>query len=281
MNSKTRTRTQHIVFNILFHVVMVVIAIIMILPFLWMLSSSLKEVYDVFKVPIVWVPNPPVFRNYVEIFQQQPLAMFIVNSFKITLFVLVGQVILCSMTAYAFARIQFPGRKPLFLTYISTLMIPSQVIILPTYLLLNVIGWLDTHLALMIPGLFSVYGVFLMRQFFLTVPKELEEAAEIDGCSTPMTFWRIMLPQVKPALATLSVFSFMGVWNDFLAPLIYLTTPEKFTLTLGLSFFRGTYATQWNYVMAGSVISVLPIMVIYIFAQRYFVEGISMSGIKG
>lgn len=281
MQTRKTIRASRLLSVTLFHLLMIPISVVMVVPFLWMISSSLKEVYEVFKVPVVWIPIPPKLENYVEIFRQQPMLQFILNSIKITLCVIVGQVFLCSLAAYSFARIPFRAKQKIFFAYISTLMIPAQVIILPMYLLLVRIGWADTHMALIVPGLFSAYGVFLMRQFFLGIPKELEEAAEIDGCSIPRTFWRIMLPQVKPALATLTVFCFMGVWNDFLGPLIYLTTPEKFTLTLGLAFFQGTYTTQWNYVMAGSVISVTPIFIAYVFAQRYFVEGISMSGIKG
>jgi multiple sugar transport system permease protein len=266
---------------IIFHSFMIIISIIMAIPFFWMLSSSFKESYDIVKVPPVWFPKVYKWENYTSLFTEQPTGLFIINSFKITLSVVVGQLFFSSLAGYAFARIKFKFRDSVFFLYIATLMIPSQVSLVPLYLIMSRIGWLDTFWPLILPGFFSAFGVFMLRQFFLTLPIELEEAAELDGCNPFQTFYKIMLPLVKPALATLGVFTFMGNWNDLIGPLIFLSSPEKFPLTLGLTFFQGIYTSQWNYIMAGGIVSVIPILVIYFAAQSYFEKGIALSGIKG
>jgi multiple sugar transport system permease protein len=282
IQEESRQRKKQLIGRkIIFHVLMILLSFAMFLPFLWMVSSSLKGQYDVLKAPPVWIPEVIHWRNYIDIFTEQPTLLFIFNSFKITLSVVVGQLFFSSLAGYAFARIKFKGRNALFLLYIGTLMIPGQVTMIPLYLIMSQIGWLDTHWPLIIPPFFSAFGVFLMRQFFLTLPKELEEAAELDGCNPFQTYWRIMLPQVKPALAALGVFTFMASWNDLLGPLIYLTSVDKFPLTLGLTFFQGIYTSQWNFIMAGGVISIIPILVLYLAAQKFFERGIVLSGLKG
>ncbi len=188
--------------------------------------------------------------------------------------------IVCSMGAYAFSRLKFAGRDALFLLILGTMMIPYHVTMIPTFKIMKELGWLNTHQALIVPALFSPFGIFLLRQFFLTIPKELEQAAMIDGCGYPRIFWHVIVPNAKPALTTLAIFIFMGTWNDFLGPLIYLNDDKLKTLTLGLATFQGTYTTQWNYMMAGALIVLLPVLLVYSFAQRYFVEGIAMSGMK-
>ena len=270
-----------IVRRVLLYLLLIIIAVVMLVPFLWMVSTSLKEQYDAVKIPPVWVPIPPRWQNYVDLFTQQPMLQFMLNTIKIVFFVVLGQLFFSSLAAYSFARIKFQGRTVMFFFYIATLMVPGQVTMIPTYLMFAKVGFTDTHWALILPAFFSAFGVFLLRQFFMSLPKELEEAAEIDGCNPFTTYWRIMLPLIVPAMLTLGVFTLMNTWNDYMGPLIYLSTPEKYTMTLGIAYFKGIYTTQWNLVMAGSVLSVIPILIAYLCAQKYFVEGIAFSGVKG
>ena len=267
--------------RVLLYIVLILIAVIMVVPFLWMLSTSLKTQYDAVKIPPVWIPDPPQWENYVKLFTEQPMFQFMLNTIKIVFFVVLGQLFFSSLAAYSFARISFKGRNVVFFFYIATLMVPGQVTMIPTYLMFAKAGLTDNHLALILPAFFSAFGVFLLRQFFMSLPRELEEAAEIDGCNTFMTYWRIMLPLVVPAMLTLGVFTLMNTWNDYMGPLIYLSSPEKYTMTLGIAYFKGVYTTQWNLVMAGSIVSVVPILIAYLCAQKYFIEGIAFSGVKG
>lgn len=278
---KKKKSTSAIVRKVLLYVLLIIIGIIMVVPFLWMISTSLKEQYDTVKIPPVWIPNPPRWQNYVDLFTQQPMLQFMLNTIKILFFVVLGQLFFSSLAAYSFARIKFKGRTVMFFFYIATLMVPGQVTMIPTYLMFAKVGLVDNHIVLILPAFFSAFGVFLLRQFFMSLPKELEEAAEIDGCNPFTTYYRIMLPLIVPAMLTLGVFTLMNTWNDYMGPLIYLTTPEKYTMTLGIAYFKGVYTTQWNLVMAGSVLSVIPILVAYLCAQKYFVEGIAFSGVKG
>ena len=278
---KKKKSTGAIVRKVLLYVLLIIIGIIMVVPFLWMISTSLKEQYDTVKIPPVWIPNPPRWQNYVDLFTQQPMLQFMLNTIKIVFFVVLGQLFFSSLAAYSFARIKFKGRTVMFFFYIATLMVPGQVTMIPTYLMFAKVGLVDNHIVLILPAFFSAFGVFLLRQFFMSLPKELEEAAEIDGCNPFTTYYRIMLPLIVPAMLTLGVFTLMNTWNDYMGPLIYLTTPEKYTMTLGIAYFKGVYTTQWNLVMAGSVLSVIPILVAYLCAQKYFVEGIAFSGVKG
>lgn len=267
--------------RVLLYIVLILIAVIMVVPFLWMLSTSLKTQYDAVKIPPVWIPDPPRWENYVKLFTEQPMFQFMLNTIKIVFFVVLGQLFFSSLAAYSFARISFKGRNVVFFFYIATLMVPGQVTMIPTYLMFAKAGLTDNHLALILPAFFSAFGVFLLRQFFMSLPRELEEAAEIDGCNPFMTYWRIMLPLVVPAMLTLGVFTLMNTWNDYMGPLIYLSSPEKYTMTLGIAYFKGVYTTQWNLVMAGSIVSVVPILIAYLCAQKYFIEGIAFSGVKG
>ena len=278
---KKKKSTSAIVRKVLLYALLIIIGIIMVVPFLWMISTSLKEQYDTVKIPPVWIPNPPRWQNYVDLFTQQPMLQFMLNTIKIVFFVVLGQLFFSSLAAYSFARIKFKGRTVMFFFYIATLMVPGQVTMIPTYLMFAKVGLVDNHIVLILPAFFSAFGVFLLRQFFMSLPKELEEAAEIDGCNPFTTYYRIMLPLIVPATLTLGVFTLMNTWNDYMGPLIYLTTPEKYTMTLGIAYFKGVYTTQWNLVMAGSVLSVIPILVAYLCAQKYFVEGIAFSGVKG
>ena len=276
-----KKKSSAVLRRVLLYIVLILIAVIMVVPFLWMLSTSLKTQYDAVKIPPVWIPDPPRWENYVKLFTEQPMFQFMLNTIKIVFFVVLGQLFFSSLAAYSFARISFKGRNVVFCFYIATLMVPGQVTMIPTYLMFAKAGLTDNHLALILPAFFSAFGVFLLRQFFMSLPRELEEAAEIDGCNPFMTYWRIMLPLVVPAMLTLGVFTLMNTWNDYMGPLIYLSSPEKYTMTLGIAYFKGVYTTQWNLVMAGSIVSVVPILIAYLCAQKYFIEGIAFSGVKG
>ncbi|MBO0993233.1 carbohydrate ABC transporter permease [Bacillus sp. SD088] len=262
------------------HAFLIISSFIMIVPFLWMISSSLKTSNEMYTFPPKWIPTNIMWENYIYMFKSAPWGIYSFNSVKVTIIVVIGHVIVSAMGAYAFARLKFPGRNILFFLILATMMIPYHVTMIPTFKLLRHLGWLNTHLSLIVPPLFGAFGLFLLRQFFLSIPKELEEAARIDGASYPRIFFNIILPISLPSLTTLAIFTFMNQWNDFLAPLIYINDDQLKTLPLGLATFQGTYTTQWNYLMAGSFIVLLPIIIIYIFAQRYFIEGVMMSGLK-
>jgi multiple sugar transport system permease protein len=253
----------------------------MIIPFLWMISTSLKPLVQVFVYPPQWIPRPILWSNYSELWQEMPFGRFALNSTKMAVSVTLGQLLTCSLAGYSFARIRFPGRDVLFLAYLATMMVPGQVTMIPMFILMRELHWIDTHYALIVPALTSAFGTFLMRQFFLGLPVDLEDAAKLDGCNPLDTYWRIALPLSRPILATLAVSTFMGVWNDFLWPLIMINTESKRTLTLGLASLIRQYTTDWTYLMAGSVMMLLPIVVLFFIAQNYFVQGISLTGMKG
>ena len=266
----------------------------MIVPFLWMLSTSLKEPEDVFTFPPKWVPDPVVWENYPKAWKavsvdaeflgihiRNGFTMFYINSIYIAVLTTLGQVVTSAMAAYAFARLRFPGRDKLFMGYLATMMIPGSVTMIPTFILLKYLGWIDTYYALIIPGMFSAYGTFMMRQFFMSLPRDLEDAAKIDGCSLLGIWWRVILPLSKPALATLTTFTFMGSWGSFMWPLIVTNSMEKKTLPIGLASFQGLYTTDWTLLMAGSIIVLIPVLLIFIFNQRFFEKGIQLTGIKG
>ncbi len=267
--------------KIILYTVLTAIGIFMIIPFLWMLSTSLKEAGAVFTYPPQWIPKPFVFRNYVDAWNAVPFGRFFMNSIFVAVCVTFGKVFTSSLAAYAFARLQFPGRDKLFLMYLATMMIPGQVTMIPVFILLKNIGWIDTYYALILPGMFTAYGTFMLRQFFLTIPKELEEAAIIDGLNRWQIYWKIIVPLSKPALATLSTFVFLGSWNEFMWPLIVTNSMEMKTLPIGLASFQGLYTTDWTLLMAASIIVLLPVLMVYIFNQKFFTRGIVMSGLKG
>ncbi len=277
----TWRQARRIILRTLVYVVMSLGAVIALLPFLWMVSTSLKDVQDVVTLPPQWIPNPPVTHTYPDVWNELPFVNFFINSTYITLSSVVGQLLVCSLSAYAFARLEFRGRDKLFYLYLATMMIPGQVTLIPAFILMGWLHWIDTAWALIVPGLGSAFGIFLLRQFFLTIPRELEDAAKIDGYGLFGIYWRIILPLSKPALATLAVFTFLGSWNDFLWPFVVINTPENMTLPVGLSFLQQNYTTQWPQLMAGSTMSLIPVVIVFLLAQRYFVEGITMTGLKG
>ena len=258
-------------------------AITTIIPFYWMVATSLKSLPEIMQFPPTLFPTELHFENYILAWRTIPFATFFKNSAVVSLCVVLGQLFTCSLAGYAFARLRFPGRDQIFLLYLSTMMIPFAVIMIPMYILMRTFGWIDNHLALIAPGLVSVFGTFLMRQFFSTIPKDLEDAARIDGCSYFKLFRIILLPIAKPALATLGILTFMGTWNDFLWPLIIISTVGQKTLPLGLLMFIEQQAikTPWNLFNAAGVFSIVPILVIFALGQKYYVQGIVTSGLKG
>jgi multiple sugar transport system permease protein len=257
------------------------LAVVSLVPFLWGLSTSLKSIDEIFLFPPKWLPSELRFDNYTTLWRDFPMNMWLWNSIKVSFFGVFGSLVFCSMSAYAFARLRFPGRDILFYLFLSTMMIPGAVTMIPSFVLMRYLGWIDTHYALIIPGLASAFGTFLLRQFFLTIPRELEDAARIDGARHWQIYLRIILPLSGPALATLGVFTFMGVWNDFIWPLIVINTPELMTLPVGLGFVNDVRNTDWARLMAGDMIMLAPTVVLFISAQRYFVRGITFTGMKG
>ncbi|CAM4501130.1 multiple sugar transport system permease protein [Paenibacillus endophyticus] len=264
------------------HVVLIIGACVMGLPFLWMILSALKDLSQVFVVPPKWIPEPFVWSNFKTSLTALPFGRAYFNSFYINVIVVFAQLITCSMAAYAFAKIRFPFREPLFILFLATMMVPGQVTIIPLYLMMKNFGWLDTHQSIIVPAaLLNAFGVFLLRQFFRGIPKEMEEAAIVDGANRFTIYTRIMLPLVKPALSALGIFTFLGMWNNFFYPLIFLNSPEQFTVPMMLNLYRGMYATDWTLMMAGASIALLPVLIVYMIGQRYIIEGVTLSGIKG
>ena len=264
------------------YAVLVVGAIVSLIPFLWMLTSSFKDPSQVFADPPQWWPDPWLWSNYAKAFEKLPFGLYTLNTVKITGICMFGQLLSCSLVAYGFARLRFPGRGFLFMVLLATMMLPAQVTMIPVFKIFSSLGWYDTFLPLTVPAFFGApFFIFLLRQYYMTIPHEMDEAARIDGASTWQVYWRVLLPQAKPALVTVALFSFMAHWNDFLGPLIYLSSPAKRTLALGLYAFQGQYATDWNYVMAASTVVMLPPLVLFFIGQRYFIQGVVISGVKG
>jgi multiple sugar transport system permease protein len=277
-NSQTGTKIR----TLLLHFLLIFASAIMFGPFIWMALSGLKDLAQIFQVPPTFFPNPWIWGNISRSLTAMPFEKAYFNSAYISITIVLGQLLTCSMAAYAFAKINFPFRNILFILFISMLMVPEQVTIVPLYIILKNIGWLDTHLSLIIPdALFSAFGVFLLRQFFMGIPRDLSEAAYVDGANMWTIYWRIMIPLIRPALSALAIIAFLGTWNNFFKPVIFLSSTEKFTVPLMLSTFKGLYVTDWTLMMAGSSIAVLPVLIVYLVLQRNIIEGIAMTGIKG
>ncbi len=260
-------------------------AIVFLVPFLWMLSSSLKPQYQIFAEPPVWIPNPIRWENYVDAWTALPFTRFLFNTIFITVLGMLANIFMSAIVAYGFARYRFPGRDVLFLLLLATMMLPYIVTLIPTFLIWRNFNLINTYDPLVIGALFGggPFFIFLMRQFMMTIPIEMEEAARIDGANVMQTFTRIILPLVRPALLAVGIFSFQGFWNDFLAPLIYLSDLPKYTMTLGMFFFLGgaNEAPKWHWLMAMSTLIAIPILVLFFFAQKQFIEGVTLTGIKG
>lgn len=281
MNSTLAHRSLAIAKRVGAHVLIYALAVLTVAPFLWMVLTSFKPFQEIFQYPPTWLPETWTLGNYASAFEAAPFGRFYVNSLFVAVCVTIGQMITCALAAYAFARLRFRGRDVLFYLFLGTMMIPVHVTMIPSFMILHELGWIDTYAALIVPGLASAFGTFLLRQFFMTIPRELEEAAFIDGCTRFGVLWRIILPLSKPALATLAIFTFMAVFNDFIWSLIVVNSREMYTVQLGLAIFRDRYSTDWGSLMAGSVVATLPILVVFFFAQKYFIRGITLSGMKG
>ncbi len=277
INQTIRTRSL----KIFCHVVLILGASLQILPFLWTVSTSLKPVYKVFTIPPEFWPNPILWQNYIEMFTSIPYARIYFNSVFVASAHTVGTILTSSLAAYAFARLRFPGRDKIFLAYLATLMVPAQVKMIPTFTLLRFLHILDTYYALILPGIFTAFGTFLLRQFFMTLPKDLEDAALIDGSSRLGIYWRIILPLSRPALAALAIFSFLFSWNDFIWPLIVVSRKELMTIQLGIALFVEEFNVAWHLMMAAIVVATLPMLIVFLLAQKQFIEGITLSGLKG
>ncbi|MBY5437592.1 carbohydrate ABC transporter permease [Rhizobium leguminosarum] len=267
--------------SVAIYAIVIAVTLIMLMPFAWMLSASLKLSRDVFAFPIEWIPAEPQWQNYVDIWTKIPLALFIYNTSKLTIIVTLLQLLTSSFAAYAFAKLNFPYKNTLFLGYIATIAMPWQVYMVPQFLLMREFGLNNTHLALICLQAFTAFGVFLMRQFYMSIPTELCEAARIDGMNEYQIWARIMLPLSKPALSTLTIFTFVTTWNDFLGPMIYLTKTELKTVQIGLRMFISQYSAEYGLIMAASVVALIPVLVVFLSLQRFFVEGIASTGLKG
>ena len=276
MNNK---RKQLIV-KIVAHLVLLLGAITMLVPFIWMLSSSVKSLGEVFVFPPTLFGEKIVWENYTKISSRFNYFAYFLNSVKVSAWVVIFQVFTSATAGYVFAKLYFRGRDKVFTLYLATMMIPFHVTVITNFLQMSMYGLVNTLWSLMLPASVSAFGTFLMRQFFVTVPNELIEAAKIDGCNPFKTFLQICFPMAKPTIATLSIFCFMNVWNDYFTPLIYINDSRKYTLPLGLASMKGMYSTDWPVLMASSVISVLPVLIAFLFAQDAFVKGVMMTGMK-
>jgi multiple sugar transport system permease protein len=262
-------------------VVLLLLTAAMLVPFAWMLSASLKLDKDVFIFPIRWIPQNPRWQNYLDIWTKIPLLTFVTNTMKITLIVTTLQLLTSSFAAYAFAKLKFRYKDTLFMAYIATIAVPWQVYMVPQFMMMRNFGLNDSHLAIIFLQAFSAFGVFMMRQFYQGIPDELCEAARIDGMTEYQIYAKIMLPLSKPALSTLTIFTFVNTWNDFLGPLIYLKTEAKKTLQLGLKMFISQYSSEYGLIMAASVLSLIPVLIVFLSLQKHFVEGVAATGVKG
>lgn len=275
-------KVKNTIVKIILYLILFLMAAFMILPFLWMLSSSVKLDRQVFDMnPFVLIPKQPRWQNYTEIWTKVPFFKFVQNTVFLTLVVTFLQILTSSFAAYAFAKLTFKYKKFLFLAYISTIAMPWQVYMVPQFLMMRSFGLNDRLLAIICLQAFSAFGVFLMRQFYMGIPDSLCEAARIDGMTEYGIYARIMLPLSKPAIATLTIFTFVNTWNDYLGPLIYLKTQEKKTIQLGLKMFINQYSSDYGLIMAGSVLSLIPVLIVFLCLQKYFVQGIATTGIKG
>jgi len=256
--------------------------LVIMVPFAWMISTSLKTTQQALVFPPVWIPNPVMWENFVKAFTVRPFDVFYRNSLIVAALNILGQVVSCSLVAYGFARLRFPGRDWIFLLVLSTTMIPFHVLIIPRFVMYKMFGWLDTLLPLIVPNFFAgAFFVFLLRQYFMTIPLELDDAAKIDGCGYFGIFWRIILPLSKPALGAVMAFEFINAWEDFLGPLIYISSEKNYTVALGLAAFRNDFFIEWNLYMAASAAAMAVPLFVFFLAQKYFIHGVALMGSGG
>lgn len=281
---KRRLGVGGVIKGVLFYALLAFVGIGMVLPFLWMITTSLQPPGTAFSYPPKIIPTSFDLTSYQQIFVLVPFARYFLNTVIVTTATVIGQLIFCSTAAYAFARLRFIGRRALFILFLATMMIPFQVTMIPLFLMVLKLGWANSYIGLIGPGISSAFGIFLLRQAFLTIPRDYQDAARIDGASEWTIFWRVFLPLVKPALATVGVFSFMGTWNDLLWPLLVSRDVEHRTLELGLAYFNASSSAfeqpNWPLVMAAAVVVLVPVLIVYLFAQRFFIAGIALSGVK-
>jgi multiple sugar transport system permease protein len=268
--------------KIVTHIVLIILSLIFLVPFFWMITGSLKTDAQMSAFPITWFPNPATLGNYIYGLQAEPFGLYIINSLIICFFSIVGALFSSSFVAYGLARIDWPLRTPLFVVILSTTMIPFYVTMVPLFTLFRAMGWINTYLPLILPAFFGVrFFIFLLRQFFMTIPKDLSEAAKVDGANELVIFFRVILPLAKPALAAIALFQFLSAWSDFLGPLIYLNDASKYTVSIGLTFFQGQYTTEYGALMAASTVMLVPVIILFFFAQKTFIQGITLTGVKG
>jgi multiple sugar transport system permease protein len=281
--SAPRAIARRALARVLTHLLMIALSVVMVVPFISMATTSLMTMSQAYSFPPAIWPDPFVWANYPEALALQPFGRYFLNSGILALGVTAGRVINGALAAYAFSRLVFPGRDLIFFAYLGTMMIPEHVTLIPLFLILNFFGWLDSYQGLILPFAVTAFGVFLLRQFFITIPRELEEAAVIDGCGAFGVFWRIILPLAKPGLASLAILSFVSGWNMFVWPLIVANSANMRTIVIGIAQFQAAYGaiTNWPYVMAISTLAVIPTLFIFFVGQRYFVQGITLSGLKG
>ena len=281
--AKTKSKSKHdLIKKVVLYVILILIAVIMAIPFIWMLSASIKSDREVFQMdPFVLIPKNPKWSNYAKIWTKIPMLTFVKNTVFLTIIVTFLQLFTSSFAAYAFAKLRFKFRNGLFLAYIATIAMPWQVYMVPQFLMMRSFGLNDKLLAMICLQAFSAFGVFMMKQFYEGIPNELSEAARIDGMTEYQIYSHIMLPLSKPALSTLTIFTFVNTWNDYLGPLIYLKSESKKTIQLGLKMFISQYSSDYGLIMAGSVLSLIPVIIMFMCLQKYFVEGVASTGLKG
>jgi len=263
------------------YVLLTLAALLFLLPLYWMIASSLKPQYQVFAQPPVWWPDPPQWQNYKQALTELPFDRYALNTLIIATGAVIGHVFSCTLVAYGFARLEAPGKRPLFIILLATLMLPYPMVMIPQYIIFSELNWVNSFRPLIVPTFFgNAFFIFLLRQFFLQIPVDLEDAARIDGANLLQIIWFIILPISRPAIATVAIFTFQFAWNDFLAPLIFLQDQSHYTLMLGLSFFRSSFKVNWAYLMAASLSVAAPVILLFFFTQRAFVAGISLGGLK-
>ncbi|MGC8890886.1 MAG: carbohydrate ABC transporter permease [bacterium] len=281
-----RKSVKDVIAKAILYLIVLAGAFVLMIPFFWMLSTALKGQEEAFFIPPQWIPNPFHWENFAIGWNTLPFWLYLKNTVTIIILTLIGQIFSASLVAFGFSRLQFPGRDTLFFVMLSTMMIPYQVTMIPTYILFRYLGWIDTFKPLIVPAYFGggAFFIFLLRQFFLTIPLEMDDAARIDGCNNFNIYLKIILPLAKPALGTVAIFSFMWQWNDFMGPLIYINSMDKRTVALGLAAFQAETAFRssgWNLIMAVAFLLMLPCILIFFFAQRQFIQGVVITGVKG
>jgi len=283
VSSIWRTRRfQNVTTAVLGHAILITLSIVFLIPLFWMISTALKDRSQTWLYPPRWIPDPIVWSNFARVFETGPFLLFLRNTMILIFWNVLGQVLATTLVAYGFARLRFPGRNFLFMLMIATLMIPYQVTLIPTFLLFRALGWINTYLPLTVPAFTGgAFFIFLMRQYMMTIPLELDDAARVDGANRFQVLFRILMPLCKPPLTLVVVFTFLGVWNDFMGPLIYLNDTKTFPLAIGLNLLRQRYNTDYNLLMAASLMAVIPVLILYFFAQRHIIGGIASVGLKG